>query len=526
VKSIVKWGLKVLLGIIALGVLIIFFGIVVIEPWIGKKIISVLNENSNDYIVKVEKVRVSIISSGVELERVTIRSKQDRNVNGEIGSIRFNGVNLLRSLFKKDIYISEVAIWNINIRGKIAFSKKTKPPIVSPFNICINRVHFDKIYLLIEDISNAQSYTLKDGDLKIYNLQIKKQDTLSYGIIKQFDFIAKELLSVSSDSMNSYSAGGINYSTISNTLVVKNFILQPNYTNYDFTSRYKFQKVRIEAGFSNIHAHNFSAIAYFRYKRLISSYVEIEKMDMKCFRDKRKEFRHVNRATFQDMIYSYPGIISIDSIGILKGNITYTEHAKDANEPGRISFNEIHAKIYKITNDTIYKRENAFFKLKGDALLMGKGKMTILLKGKIYDNNNTFSVNGTLSGMEVIEINPFLEKIAFVYATSGRIDGMKFSFTANNRKASGRMTMLYHGLDVAVKNKRTDDTTALKERVLSLFANMKILNSNPLPGKAVRVGIIDYKRDPEKFLFNYCFKSILSGVGASLTKSPKGKKNP
>jgi hypothetical protein len=325
--------------------------------------------------------------------------------------------------------------------------------------------------------------------------------------------------------MYSYTASDIIYSATSKTLVVKSFSIQPNYADYNFTSRYEFQTDCIEAGFSNIYVHDFSAAGYFKSRSLVSSYIEIGKMDVNVFDDNRKKFRHVNKSAFQDMIYNYPGIIHIDSIGLISGNVTYTEHVEKANEPGRISFNDIHAKIYKITNDTIYKTENASLELRGDALLMGKGKMTILLKGRIFDNHNTFSLNGTLSGFEANELNPMLEKNAFIYVTSGKIDAMNFSFTANNTKATGKMIMLYHGLDIAVKNKRTDDTTAFRERLISLIAKRKVLDSNPIPNEDVREGIIDYERDPERFLFNYCFKSILSGIKSSLVKSPKKRKN-
>jgi hypothetical protein len=376
----------------------------------------------------------------------------------------------------------------------------------------------------MENTSTAQSYSVKEGVLKVYDLQVEKQDTLSPGIVKQFDFEAEELVSVSSDSMYSFTASGIIYSATSNTLAVNSFSVQPNYTDYDFTSRYEFQTNRIEAGFSNIYVHDFYVAGYFRYRSLISSYIEIGKMDMKVFRDKRKEFRHVNIPAFQDMIYNYPGTIQIDSIGLIKGDVTYTVHADKANEPGSISFNEINAKIYKITNDTIHKTESASLELKGDALLMGKGKMTILLKGRIFDSHNTFSLNGTLSGLEANELNPILEKYAFIYATSGKIDAMNFSLTANNTKATGKMTLLYHGLDIAVKNKETDDTTAFRERFISFIANRKVLDSNPVPDEDVREGIIDYERDPERFLFSYCFRSILSGIKSSLVKSPKKRK--
>ncbi|MCX6234079.1 MAG: hypothetical protein NT175_05035 [Bacteroidetes bacterium] len=524
-----KLFLKILLGIVALAVLLVFLMLVIVEPWVGKKVRAALNENSRDYKVEVDKVHVLIMSSGIELEGITVCLKQeqgaDRDVNGQIASIRFNGIKLAKAIFKKDIYISEVIISNSSIMGKIPFSGEAIPPIVSPLNIRIGKILFDKIDLAMENTSSALSYSMKEGVLKIYNLQVEKQDTLSPGIVRQFDFEAEELLSVSSDSMYSFTASGIIYSATSNTLAVNSFSIQPNYTDYDFTSRYKFQKERIEAWFSNIYVHDFSAAGYFRSRSLISSYIEIEKMDMKVFRDNRKKFLHVNKTVFQDMIYNYPGIIRIDSIGLISGNITYTEHVKEANEPGRISFNALHAKIYKITNDTIYKTENAAIELNADALLMGKGKMTVLLKGRIFDSDNTFSLNGTISDMEASELNPMLEKNAFIYATSGKIDAMHFSLTANNAKATGKMTMLYHGLNIAVKNKRTDDTTAFRERFMSFIANIKVLDSNPLPDEDVREGIIDYERDPERSFFNYCFKSILSGIKSSLAKSPKKRRN-
>jgi hypothetical protein len=87
-------------------------------------------------------------------------------------------------------------------------------------------------------------------------------------------------------------------------------------------------------------------------------------MELNVFRDKRKEFRHIEKPTFQDLIYNYPGTLNIDSIGILSGNIVYSEHAEKAIEKGSVSFNEIDATIYKITNDTIYKTEKAYLELK------------------------------------------------------------------------------------------------------------------------------------------------------------------
>lgn len=524
-----KLFLKISLGVVAFVVLVKLLTIAFVEPWVGKKIEAAVNESSRYYMVEVGTVHISMLSAGVELNSISIYPKQeqsgDREINGRIGSVRFNGINLVKAIFEKDVFIDKITISDSKITGEIPFLADTLPPTILPLNIRIGSLVFDRINLSLKNTLNAQTYLVKEGVLKVYDIQVNKQDTLAVGIVKQFDFEALQLYSVSADSLYSYGVEGVRYSETSKTLALRRFAVHPNYSDYGFTARSEFQTDRFEAEFSNITAYDFSAVGYFKAKSMVSSYVEIGKVDLKVFRDKRKKFRHVNRPTFQEVIYNYPGAVDIDSIGIKGGSISYAEHAEQAHEPGIISFNDVHVVTYKITNDSIYKTKDAFFEIHADALVMGKGKMTILLKGKLFDSQNTFSLNGRLSAMEAKDLNPMLEKNAFVFASSGTIDAMNFIFTANNAKATGKTIMLYHGLSIAIKNKRTDDTTAFKERVISMVANLKVLDSNPIVGEAVREGIIDNNRDPEKFLFNYCFKSILSGIKTSIVKNPKkGKK--
>ena len=524
-KMKIKLLSKILLGIVVFVLLIILLIVVVAEPLIRNKIRTELNAYSSDYFINVDKVHVSLFKSGLELETLTISSKlkQDGhpNLKGEIAFLKIKGINLLKVIFKKEIYISEVNISNINIEGKLSFHEKSKTPKLSPLNIHIDSLFLDKINLKIKNTSSAQAYTVQDGILKLYDIEAVKKDTLSLGLIKQFDFYAMKFVSVSPDSMYTNVAIGINYSSVSKKLAIDSVFIQPDYKEFEFTARSKFATDRIEARIGNIHYYNFSAADYIKHGNLISSFIEIGDMEMNVFRDTRKETEHKKTQSLQELIYNFPGTIHIDSIGLNQGTVTYTEQVARANEPGVISFNEIKAKIYKIANDVVYKTEEAFIMLRAEALLMGKGKVNVLLKARLFDKQNTFSLDGSLSGMDAAELNPMLEKNAFIYVTSGRIDAMNFNLVANNTKATGKMTLLYHGLNVAVKNKRTDNTTGIKERFESLIVNKMLLDSNPLPDKPVRVGTIDYKRDPERFLFNYSAKSILTGIKSSLIKRTK-----
>ena len=522
-----KLLLKILIGVLTLVLLIKFLTVIFFEPWLGRIIVAELNDKNQNYIVEIKKLHILIINLGVEIEGVSISSRQihenDHDFKAEIETVKFEGINIVKALFRHDIHIGAVTISNSTIKAKIPFSGGEMPPIVSPVKIGLGRLLFDNLNLEMKSDSTAQSYTVKEVVFKVYDLLVEKQDTLFPWTIKLFDLEAKEIVSFSSGNMYSYRIKRMSYYAASNTMSIDSLFIHPNYADYDFTSRYKYQTNRIEAIFAEIYVHDFYSYGDFRTMGLISSYIEIGRMDMEVFRDKRKEFRHLIKPVLQEMLYDYPGPIQIDSIGLMNGNVTFTVHAEEANDPGSISFNEINAKIYKVTNDTVYKTEPAFLEIKAGAFLMGKGKLAISLKGRLFDRNNTFSLKGTLSNMEANKLNPILEKSAFIYATSGKIDAMNFRFTANNTKSTGELTMLYNGLEITVKNRKTDDTTAFRERFISFIANRRILDSNPVENEKVRVGIIDYERDPERFIFHYCFNSIMSGITSSLTIKHKKK---
>lgn len=520
--------LKILIGIVAFVLLFMFLAFIFVEPWATKKIQVAFNDSSEKYHMEIGNINISIIKSGIELENITLSPKIKNDsltsLQGKIASIELKGIKLFKALFKNDIDIREIYIFNSHFEGKLPFQKKPGPAKVSPLNIRIKNLVVDRLAVDIKDRLTSRAFSLNDAFLNVYDLQVAKFDTISRDLLKQFDFNAKQQITVSTDSMYTIISSGINYSATLKVLVIDSFSVHPSYSNYEFTARHPFEIDRLEAGLSQILFHDFSATEYLQSGNLISSYIEIGKFEMSIFRDKRKEFRHVNKPAFQDIIYDYPGKIRIDSIVILGGNITYTEHAESANEPGIIRFTNINALIFNIINDTIYKTEKAYIGFNVEAFLMGKAKMNVQMKGRLFDSQNTFAVNGNLSGIEVMELNPMLEKNAFIFATSGKIEAMNFNFTANNAKASGQMNLRYEGLDVAIKNKQTDDTTAIKEQLLSVIANMIIMDSNPMPGEEVRQGIIDFERDPEKSFFNYCAKSIISGIKSSVTKRQETKK--
>jgi len=514
--------LWILAGIATFILLLLISIPLVIEPMLEKKIQTLIKDKSPNYIVKIAKVQVSVYKSSIDIEGISIHSKikntKNQGLTTNIASVNFNGISLIKVLFNNSFVISEVNISDIFVKSETPFDTTIKAVMLSPSNIQIGKIHLKNINFTIQDSSTAKFYAIKGGNLNFSDLNIRKNDTVNPSIFKHFSFESNEIISISADSMYTYKLCGVAYSTSTNQLKSEQLSIIPSYKDYDFTSKYKYTIDCIEARFINIKIHNFSLSAYLKFKEIKTSFVEIEKMDITAFRDNRRKNDHAIKPCFQEVLYNFPDKINIDSVGITNGNITYTEHDEEASKPGSIRFNDINAKVYHISNDTIYKTKTAFFELNGKAKLMGKSNMRILLKARLYDKNNTFTLEGDLSAIKANDLNPMLKNNAFVYARTCVIDGMKFKFTANNYKASGKLTLRYHALDITMKDEKSDNTSGIKEVIVSLIANMKVYNSNPQPGKDVRIGIISYKRDPERFLFNYCFKSMLTGIKYCLTE--------
>ncbi|MGB3080814.1 MAG: hypothetical protein WBB31_17160 [Saprospiraceae bacterium] len=498
------------------------------EPWLCKKIELEIHTANEHYVAEIKKVNISLLPPGIKIHDIKICLASDLvnsdSVICEIESITLQDINLLKALFRHDVEIRLVTINKTNMDVTLSISKKDNPPLLMPLNIHVGKIQLNGLNMIIRDSLSAKSFISQECYASIDDFLVHKGYELSFDNIDNLNLRALLLGYISPDSLYTYKADSFNYSSSTQTLSATHFNILPNYKGYDFTSRSRYQTDRIEASFTDILLYNFCAEDLLTQDRFNASYCEIGRLDLDVFRDRRKEFQHKLKPVFQDIFYKIPVTVNLDSVNLVSGNIVYTEHAENANHPGTIQFREAKASLYNISNDSIRLNSNDSLKLIAEALVAGKGKLHIRARGKLFDSKNTFVMNGSLSSMAASDLNHILNHNAFIYAF-GKIKTLNFGFTANNYAAHGKMLFLYNDLAITLKNKTTDDTTGFKERLLTKLANKTMLDSNPLNGQDSRVGIIEYKRDPEKTFFNYCLKSILSGIKSSVDKSSIRKKD-
>ena len=118
--------------------------------------------------------------------------------------------------------------------------------------------------------------------------------------------------------------------------------------------------------------------------------------------------------------------------------------------------------------------------------------------------------------MDMRKINPMLENVAFTTIKSGFVKSMNFEASADSEFSTGKMEFRYNDFKIALINKKTGQVEGFDKGIVSFFANTFVVNTkNPHLG-SFREGSIFFKRNKNKSIINYWWKSIFTGIKTSI----------
>jgi hypothetical protein len=86
------------------------------------------------------------------------------------------------------------------------------------------------------------------------------------------------------------------------------------------------------------------------------------------------------------------------------------------------------------------------------------------------------------------------------------------------------MIFVYRDLELANVTEPAGAIKSFVQNVVTLVVGSQLIPSNPMPGEEIRVGTIEFERNPERSVFHYCVKSILSGIKSNIFKDSKKTK--
>ena len=459
---------------------------------------------------KEDKEGLNVNSQEFPSDTLLLESISDMlNINAQPGPASENGTNKKADLKAsgKEFPFDTLLLKSIDIERILVTDSKVT--IENPDELRTGLVMPD-IWLLAEGIKlNPKS--AKDSNRIFYsdNLMAK---------IKNFNYVLP-------NNMSAIRIDELKLNSKDSSIHATNFGLIPLVGRYDYGRVKGYQSTWLQITNDSISFGKVDFLDIFNNNSFNAQTLEVNKLDISVFRDKRIPFpewqrRPLPQANLRNMNF----IFNVDTISLHDGFISYQEHSEKAYTTGEVFFSDLDATILNLTNDSIRTLSSPNARIGVTAKVFGKGNLKAEFLFNLVDMDNIHTYGIVVDPFDLTEFNRILIPSASVQISSGYNQKIIMSAKATEDYSYGEMKFYYEELKIALLNRETETPKGLGNALGSFFANTFIIKSNNPRNLFLRKGDIFFERDKKRAIFNYWTKTFLSGVVSSIGATNNKKK--
>jgi hypothetical protein len=534
-KSKVRW-FAYLVGALAITFALVAIGFGLFFNSILKNRLEerVRNETDGKYILTMGKLSINLFRRSVMINDFLIQPGEGADsttANYLFSSEKLNllNLNLKAYLFRDKLIFSKLEL--IKPRGVLYRGVRKPQPDVTkhdkPFSAYdLISQQWDAIKISEIKVINAEmkifsnrmdtiaEFSSTNNALLITNMRINKsaKDAGKMFLADQLNLVVNEFSYVNINELYSIRVKRLTTSYFDASLMLDSVQLIPNYSKKDFAHKAGRQTDRFNITAGTVRFSMLDVKSFFEEGRFIAGLLYLDDLNIEAYRDKNIARKTGPAKSLQQVLKSIPFYTAIDTIHLKNTNVKYEEVAYGTTRPGMISFDQVDAVIGGFTSDSMLFSKYDKMTVDATGLLMNKGKLKARFIFPLNTNDMVFNCSGTLRDLPMTTLNTMLEPAENISIKEGTVRSMTFDFHAGEKFSDGTMRFIYSDLKIEFLNKDRSKT-GFREDIYSFLANRLIIKeSNPTRNAPVRETAIRYRRDPERFIFNYSWKSILSGV--------------
>ena len=541
-----KRGKTFLIVIFVTG-LLAFTGLkFILEPYIKNKIRVELNKNPKRlYEITFDDIDLNVFNGSVKIDNLTITPRETAKALLENAAIRglisaqtkllqVKEFKIVEFLKTKSMIMDKIKVENIMI--SYLSNPKAKPPErnmsgnleqVIPNKIISIDVNYFEIltagftYSLVEK-PEEPLFIIDSLSVAVENIRVDSA-TIQQTVPLTFTYIDMNSRYITYTPLTFYtlSTSGIRFDVQDSSLTIEQFKLIPKYSKEEFNRQIQYNTDLFSISADSIVLRGINADELTAGNAIHLNCIDIEKPDVEIYRDKR-----LPDAPFKHKVLITGGInkvtrkFVIDTVNIKNGKLAYGEMSEGADKPGKVFFNPFNLTACNITNDSVTIENKPHLEMDFSGNIMGKSYLNAHLTFFLQRNDEYFTVTGTLDPIAAAEFNQMVEGLMPVSITSGYVKQAKFDFKATDDVSDGELTLIYENLKVEVS--KLNDTDK-KSGGLSAGANILINNDNLPEDNKYTTGRIHFDRRKDKFIVNYLWNSVKTGIISIVT--PIANKN-
>lgn len=528
--------------------LILFIANTIIANYAKPRLISYLKKTiytSSDslYTLDFDKVRLNLISGSANISDIylrpdTARYRSLRNrgagpamlFNLRSAHLEIEGVRLFKLWRNKKLFIDLIQVERPEI--ELLNHAPSEDTAATPFNfdpykmiaptlislkvnhirLVEGRLHYKKEGVDSDFALHFNRFFLETDGLFIDSLSSSDTSNAFYAddlrlSIRNFKFRLP-------DSLYNLHLGAIGFSSKEARLSIDSLWLEPRHGEMDFHRIQGKETDRVELKTGQITALNFDLRGLLRNEELKAGEIRIEKADLVDFlynfKNDDRPYQQVPHLAFKNAGLS----VDIRKLVIKNSSAVYRERMAGNSETGQVEFRELNGTITNISNIPERIAQDSVIHADIETALMDVGLLKVKFDFYMDRDDGYFTVNGSLGRMPLEAVNPMLEASARLKIKRGTLQKLFFTYHGDSTRSQGTMKFYYNNLNVELLGKEDSESNM---KVASALANLLLLNSNnPPPEGPLRMGDISFTRLKNKSIFNYLWKSLLTGFKSSV----------
>lgn len=294
-------------------------------------------------------------------------------------------------------------------------------------------------------------------------------------------------------------------------LLLTDVQLVPQYSKEQFSSIIPHQEDLFDIRADSLVFHGFEWSGLFD-PALHWPKIELKNLDLDIFRDQNPVHPNKPQDLVQEQIKSIPFPFLVDTLEVTT-DIHFSILPEATSEAGEISFTGLEGRLMHITNlDSLWTKP---MKLRASGNLYEDVPLEASVDFDMADPMNGFTLSGRVGKMEIPVMNKILHPTARIYIRKGRNKEITFDISANKDVAIGDMFFRYNKLKFRIVDKDDIHHTSLGNSLLTFWANRLVKSNNPSFLRK-RKGVIYFERNPNRAIFHYWSRALLSGIVSSV----------
>lgn len=507
-----KKSKRIALSVLAFMVLALFVLNTVFIPVAIRKKLNGLHIGALS--VKVEKIHAGFFNQSLKLSGILV-SDSTGNFTAHVRQISCSGINIasliLHNRFKAHslhIKSPEISISNAFQQDTTAHSEKKSS---RQLKVLIKKVDIENSSFAYWDV-NGDNDSILFARLNIHvdRFQLVPEKARhSYGQfgIDDLKLQVSDLKYLTDDDVYRIEVENIGFSTAEMALNTLGLRVIPLKERYEVGNRRGIQTDWFNINLRKINLEGLNPEKLIENHELWLTKLELDSLQMEAFRDVRLPMGPKPDTKLPgDMIAGIPIPLHCDSFILHHANIRYTERAVESTEAGHVDFTGLQAMSRNFTNIDSLLEAPVHMDVK--AKLFDQAMMSAQLTFASSKFPHTYRMKGELEPMPFTAFNSMLQPALSARIHDGIIHRLAFDFTYDNDVSNGSLLLDYDNVKIEVLKRENQKD----RKIQSALVNVLVHEHNHPDDKKYRQGTIGFERDKKKSVFNFWWKSILSGI--------------